>query len=146
MTAGDRTPNPNPSNAPQSVGERVKARREELRLSLNQLGDAAGVSKSALHDLETKPNVRPSAEMLYNVAEALNTTVAFLLGRQRNPMSNEAKIDIPQSLEDFARKAHLTEEEKRRLACIKYRGEQPKSVEDWDFIYQAIRRAVQTKD
>ena len=146
MRLGEETRNNEKLALIRTVGERVKARREELGLSLNQLGDAAGVSKSALHDLETKPNVRPSAEMLYNIAEALNTTVAFLLGRQRNPMSNEAKNEITPALEEIARKSNLTEEEKRRLACIKYRGEQPKSVEDWDFIYQAIRRAVQTKD
>lgn len=139
LNAG-RAPNiPNPV----SVGERIKTRRESLDMSLNQLADAAGISKSALHDLETKPNVRPTAEVLYNIAEALDTTVAFLLGRKRNPMSDEASIEIPKSLEEFARKAHLTEEEKRRLACIKYRDRQPpQTAADWQFIYEAIERAT----
>lgn len=127
-----------------SVGERIKARREELGLSLNQVADAAGISKSALHDLETRPNVRPSAELLYGVAEALSTTVGFLLGRRRNPLSEEAgKIEIPPGLEEFARRKKLTEEEKRRLACIKYRDRQPKTEEDWEFVYLAIQRASQ---
>ena len=132
----------NDQGAPQSVGERIKAHREKTGLSLNQVADAAGISKSALHDLETKLNVRPSAELLYNVAEALNTTVAFLLGKRRDPMSDEAAIEIPASLEEFARSAKLTEDEKRRLACIKYRGRQPKSADDWEFIYQAIKRST----
>lgn len=129
-------------NPPQTVGERIKARREERGLSLNQVADAAGISKSALHDLETKPNVRPSAELLYNVAEALDTTVAFLLGKRRNPLSDEETVEIPQSLAEFARDAKLTVEETRRLACIKYRGRQPKTAGDWEFIYQAIRRST----
>lgn len=134
------------SSAPQTVGERIKARREELAMSLNQVADAAGISKSALHDLEIRPNVRPSAELLYNIAEVLDTTVAFLLGKRRNPMSEEATIAIPASLEEFARREKLTEEEKRRLACIKYRDRQPKTVEDWDFVYQAIRRATRPEE
>lgn len=127
---------------PASVGERIKARREELKMSLNQLADAAGISKSALHDLETRPNVRPSAESLYNIAESLDTTVAFLLGKRRNPMNQEPTVAIPAELEEFARREKLTEEDKRRLACIKYRDRQPKTVEDWDFVYQAIKRAT----
>ena len=127
---------------PISVGERIRVRREELKMSLNQLADAAGISKSALHDLESRPNVRPSAELLYNIAEALGTTVAFLLGKRRNPMNPDPTIAIPAALEEFARREKLTEEDKRRLACIKYRDRQPKTVEDWDFIYQAIKRAT----
>ncbi len=129
-------------NPPQTVGERIKARREEKGRSLNQVADDAGISKSALHDLETKPNVRPSAELLYNVAEALDTTVAFLLGKRRNPLSDGEPVEIPESLAVFARSAKLTSEETRLLACIKYRGRQPKTSEDWGFIYQAIERST----
>jgi transcriptional regulator with XRE-family HTH domain len=137
--------NPSGSNPP-TVGERIKSRREELGLSLNQLAEAAGISKSTLHDLETRQNVRPSAELLYNIAEALNTTVAFLLGKRRNPLSDEAPIEIPAALEEFARRAKLTEEEKRRLACIKYRDKQPKTADDWEFVYEAIKRATRPRE
>lgn len=126
-----------------SVGERIKARREELGKSLTEVAETAGISKSALHDLETRPNVRPSAELLYSIAEALDTTVGFLLGRRRNPLSEEARIDIPAGLEEFARRAKLTDEDKKRLACIKYRDRQPKSPEDWEFVWLAIQRASQ---
>lgn len=133
-------------NPTQTVGERVAARREAKSLSLNQVADAAGVSKSALHDLETKPNVRPSAVLLYNVAEALDTTVAFLLGKRRDPLNEEeGVIEIPASLAEFARSAKLTSDETRRLACIKYRDRQPKTAADWRFVYEAIRRSSVTE-
>lgn len=128
-------------NPTQTVGERVTARREAKGLSLNQVADKAGISKSALHDLETKPNVRPSAVLLYNVAEALDTTVAFLLGKRRNPINKEETIEIPESLAEFAREAKLTVEETRRLACIKYRDRQPKTAADWRFVCDAIERS-----
>lgn len=124
------------------------ARREARGLSLNQVADIAGISKSALHDLETKPNVRPSAVLLYNVAEALDTTVAFLLGKRRNPLNEKEggeKIEIPESLAEFAREAKLSVEETRRLACIKYRDRQPKTVADWRFVCDAIERSSLTK-
>jgi transcriptional regulator with XRE-family HTH domain len=128
---------------PLSVGERIKARREELGLSLTQVAEKAGISKSSLHDLETRPNVRPSAESLYNIAEALDTTVGFLLGRRRHPMNEEAMIDIPIGLAEFARRAKLTQEDTKRLACIKYRDRAPKTAEDWEFVWLAIQRASQ---
>ena len=126
-----------------SVGERIKQRREEKGLSLSRLADAAQVSKSYLHEIENNANVKPSAEVLYNIAEVLDTTVGALLGRRRNPLeqnSADVPLEIPTALEEFARQDRIPEEDKRRLACIKYRDKQPKSVEDWRYLYDTIRR------
>lgn len=127
------------------VGERVRIRREERRVSLSALADAAAISKSYLHELESNPNAKPSAEVLYNLAQALETTVGFLLGRRRNPVEmvgEEAPLEIPPSLEAFAKKQRIPEDDKRRLACIRYRGQQPKTVEDWAYLYETIRRVT----
>lgn len=125
-----------------SVGARIKARREELELSLSRLAETGKVSKSYLHEIENGQSVMPSAEVLFNIAEALSTSVAVLLGKRRDPLEMEAGNAVPESLLAYAKDAGLTEEEMRRLACIKYRNRQPKKKEDWAFIHEAIKRAV----
>lgn len=128
-----------------SVGERIKKRREELGVSLSRLAENAGISKSYLHEIENGQSVMPSAEMLFNIAEALETSMAVLLGKRRNPMQPTGDVEIPSSLRDYAERAHLNEEEVNRLACIKYRNRQPKKWEDWAFIHEAIKRAIGTE-
>jgi transcriptional regulator with XRE-family HTH domain len=129
-------------NPPTTVGDRIKQRREELGLPLSHLSEIAKVSRSYLHEIENGQSVMPSAEHLYNIAEALGTSVAVLLGKRTNPNAGESDIEIPASLREFAKDAGLTEEEVHRLACIKYRNRQPKRVEDWAFIHEAIKRAI----
>jgi transcriptional regulator with XRE-family HTH domain len=129
---------------PLSVGERIKQKREVLEISLSRLAEAAGISKSYLHEIENNPNVMPSAEVLFNIAEVLETSVAVLLGKRRNPAQPDEGVQIPASLAEYAEEAELSEEETHRLACIKYRNRQPKTARDWAFIHEAIKRAIGT--
>ena len=131
-----------PQETPPTVGARIKDRREELGLSLTRLAESATVSKSYLHEIENGQSVMPSAEVLFNIAEALSTSVAVLLGKRRDPVEVASETKLPQPLLDYAQEAGLTEEEVFRLACIKYRNRQPKKKEDWAFIHEAIKRAV----
>lgn len=62
-------------------GNRLKERRKLLGLTLDQLADASGTSKSYIWEMEaSKPGSRPSADLLYRVAQALDTTMEYLLG------------------------------------------------------------------
>jgi transcriptional regulator with XRE-family HTH domain len=131
---------------PGTVGGRIRRLREKKGMTLSALANAATVSKSYLHDLENGPEAKPSAEILYNIAQALDTTVAFLLGRRRDPLPAaelEAPFEIPATLEEFARQKGIPEDDKRRLACIRYRGRQPKTAEDWAYLYETIRRVTE---
>ena len=125
-----------------SIGERIREKRETLKLSSTRLAEAAGISRSYLHEIENNPNVMPSAEVLFNIAEVLETSVAVLLGKRRNPTQRNEGVEIPASLAAYADAASLSEEEVQRLACIKYRNRQPKNEEDWAFIHEAIKRAI----
>ena len=129
-------------SAPNSIGERIRQKRDDMRLSSTRLAEAAGISRSYLHEIENNPNVMPSAEVLFNIAEVLETSVAVLLGKRRNPAQRDEGIEIPASLAEYAKIARLSEEEVQRLACIKYRNRQPKTKEDWAFIHEAIKRAI----
>jgi transcriptional regulator with XRE-family HTH domain len=121
------------------VGKRVRKFREQAGLSLGQLAQTAGVSKSYLWALENDSTaVRPSGEKLYEIARVLKVSIADLLGREVLLKEN-TKLSIPDSLRDFAREDGIPETDVRALARIKFRGEQPRTKERWRYIYNAIR-------
>jgi transcriptional regulator with XRE-family HTH domain len=64
----------------ESVGARIRALRNQKKLTLDQLADQAGLSKSYLWELENKNPPRPSGEKLAGIAKSLEVTVDYLLG------------------------------------------------------------------
>ncbi|WP_225770885.1 helix-turn-helix domain-containing protein [Inquilinus sp. Marseille-Q2685] len=65
-------------HAQAALGSRIKALREEHGLSQAELADRAGVSRSAVRDVETE--ARSGDETLAKIAEALGVTAAELRG------------------------------------------------------------------
>lgn len=63
-----------------TFGDRIKERRKAQGMTLEQLAQATGSSKSYIWELENKNPPRPSAEKLSAIAKALNVTVDWLLG------------------------------------------------------------------
>jgi transcriptional regulator with XRE-family HTH domain len=128
-----------------TLGKRITARRQAKGFTLSQLADIAKVSKGYVSELESDQAAKPSAEVLYNIADALDTTVGYLLGRRRNPLIDAhdgTELVIPPALEEFARQDRIPDEDKRRLACIEYRGKQPKTAADWRYLYDTLKRMV----
>jgi transcriptional regulator with XRE-family HTH domain len=126
-----------PSSAESSVGGRIRRYRQERKLSLSQLAEHASVSKGYLSTLENDPHARrPSAETLYAIAEALGVTMSDLLGRR---LLSAAGTEVPPSLREFADEEDLPEADVRMLSAIRFRGDPPKTVERWRYIYTAIR-------
>jgi transcriptional regulator with XRE-family HTH domain len=64
---------------PGDLSRRLASRRAELRLSLSQVADRAGVNRRYLEYLESFPG-QPNADTLRRLAAALSTTPAALLG------------------------------------------------------------------
>jgi transcriptional regulator with XRE-family HTH domain len=122
------------------LGDRIKQRREEKGISAAELARQAKVSKGYLSELEngriTTP--RTSGDVLYRIATVLGVTVADLLGREVRPIARH----IPADLQEFAVAAGLPDEDVRMLAQIRFRGEQPRTADDWRFLYESIRRSI----
>ena len=69
------------SFGPKQVGERIRERRTELKLSMPELGRRLGVNKSTIQRYETD-GVNPNRSMIINgLADALQTTPEWLTGR-----------------------------------------------------------------
>ena len=72
------------------------------------------------------------------MASTLGTTVADLLGREVEPATRE----ISPVLLQYAREAQLPEADVHMLAAIRYRGEQPRTIADWRYLYESIQRTI----
>ncbi|MCY6957820.1 helix-turn-helix domain-containing protein [Clostridium brassicae] len=66
----------------QGIGERIKSRRKNLRLTLRELGAECGVSATFLSDIETGKSL-PSMERTAQIAKALKVPISWLLGEQQ---------------------------------------------------------------
>lgn len=71
------------------LGEKLRACRTApgVNLTLEELAKRAGLSKSYLWELENRESLRPSAEKLQAIADALGQDVSFFL---------DDSVDTPQ--------------------------------------------------
>lgn len=72
------------------LGDRIRKLRKERGLTLDQLADLSGSSKSYIWELENKSPPRPSAEKLAKIAQQLGTTIDYLLGHDEAPSQEDA--------------------------------------------------------
>ena len=70
------------------IGEKIRAQRKLLKLTLDQLAEKTGSSKSYIWELENRPVVRPSAEKIARIAEVFGVTVEFLLNDEKLEFSD----------------------------------------------------------
>ena len=75
------------------IGKRVKELRIEKGLSQQELGTAIGVTKVSICGYENGTRL-PNLEKLVKLADALETTTDFLLGREIPIMNEENKTYI----------------------------------------------------
>ena len=76
-------------------GEIMKHRRRELRMSMQELGDAIGVSKSTISRYESGEIEKLPVSYLTPIAEALQVDPLYLLGAvEKHHVSNGATLEI----------------------------------------------------
>ena len=126
------------------LGQKIRQLREEKELSLNKLAEKAGISKAYLSQLENDLSKQPSAEILRKIASAFSMTIADLLDQPVRVFAEDFEDeDIPAVLREFINKRgealDIQREDVRTLMNIQYRGNQPKTIEDWEHILQTIR-------
>ncbi|WP_366922187.1 helix-turn-helix transcriptional regulator [Metallumcola ferriviriculae] len=124
------------------IGKRIKSLRKEKKLSLKQLSERTGISISFLSDIENERST-PSLERTKDIAQALNTTVSYLLGEGRGP-ENSSKLPEQTAGEEIR---YLLGKPELKLVL-----EELKHFEDWDetdraelFYYLKAKRLIRTK-
>jgi len=92
-----------------TLREKLRKHRQELGYSLDDLAKQSGSSKSYLWELENRDTLKPSAEKLTRIAEALSVTTGYLL-------DDKADLNDKQLKEVFFRKYNrLDDEDKKRI-------------------------------
>lgn len=84
------------------MARKIKALRQELGLTLDQVAQVVGVGKSTVRKWETGMIANMKRDKIADLAKALHTTPAYLMGWDENPMDNETSL----------KKEDLSEEEK----------------------------------
>lgn len=126
-----------------SLASRLRSERERAGLSLSRLAEETGMSKTYLLRLETDEDANPSLDVLRRVTEALDMTIADLIGVPPTRGVSE-ELTYPSSLLAFADEEKLTGSELEQLASIRWRrGDAPESGERWRFILQSLRASKQ---
>jgi transcriptional regulator with XRE-family HTH domain len=129
-----------------SLAKKIREERKKAGLTLDELADKAGLSKTYLWELEQdKEGVkRPSADVVLKIANALSLTIADIMGLPTVKVQKET-VSIPKSLTDFRDQQlvmgnKLTDKDLRELAGMSFRGGQPRTAEDWFAVYLAFSR------
>lgn len=78
-----------------SVGERLRERRLESRLSLGQVGEYEGITPQYLSDLERGRNNPPAWSLLTKLAHRYECTTDYLLGLTDNPNGYAPAPELP---------------------------------------------------
>jgi transcriptional regulator with XRE-family HTH domain len=122
---------------PRAIGRRVREEREKAGLSLAQLAVTSGLSKAYLVRLENQTG-NPSIEVVAQIADALDLTIADLIG---GPVIRFVGDDsqVPPSLRAFADEADLSSSDLKMLASIRWRDESPpQTPERWRYVYRSL--------
>jgi transcriptional regulator with XRE-family HTH domain len=124
---------------PRSVGDRIRDERVRAGLTVLELAELTGLSRTYLVRLENDKAANPSLDVLYRIAQALDMTVADLLGTPPVQFIPD-DADISTSLRAFADEAQLDTQQVHMLASIRWRkGEEPKTKERWRYIYTSLQ-------
>lgn len=130
-----------------SLAKKIREERKKAGLTLDELADKAGLSKTYLWELEQDEDgvKRPSAEVVLKIADALSLTIADLMGLPTVKVQKET-INLPKSLIEFRDQQltmgnKLSDKDLRELAGMSFRGGQPRTAEDWFAVYLAFARS-----
>lgn len=130
-----------------SLAKKIREERKKAGLTLDQLADKAGLSKTYLWELEQDEEgvKRPSADVVLKIGDALSLTIADLMGLPTVKLQRET-VSLPKSLIEFRDQQmtmgnKLSDNDLRELAGMSFRGGQPRTAEDWFAVYIAFARS-----
>ena len=82
------------------IGERIRDRRTELRLTLEEVAKRAGVGKATICRYEKGIIVNIPSDRIERIAKALRCTPAFLMGWEEHPTDTAKLMALYERLND----------------------------------------------
>ena len=83
----------------EGMAQRIKALRQERGLTLEQVADVVGVGKSTVRKWETGMIANMRRDKIADLAKALGTTPAYLMGWKEETVKKESSPSEPQLTE-----------------------------------------------
>ena len=123
------------------LGQNVRFQRMGRGWSLADLETHSKVPKAYLSDLENNKGGKPNIQYLFQIAEALNTTIDTLIHGERTPVSTAEPEILPPGLLELAQEEPLTDDEVKMLAALNFRGNRPRDKASWKTVYDVIKLA-----
>lgn len=77
-----------------NIGDRIKQRRKELRMTADDLGKRLGKDRSTIYRYEKGDIENLPLDILEPIAQALQTTPQYLMGWQKVQKKNDVLSDI----------------------------------------------------
>lgn len=115
--------------------DRLRLVREFRGLSQNDLASRSGVNVSRINRYE-KGTAEPSSRLLGQLADALDFTTDFLLGRDNFDGRPIRELAVRESFELFLRRTFLAETDRERLRRMIAHERAPKTVDEWTAIHE----------
>ncbi len=98
------------------LGMKIRELRLSLGMSQEELGAKIGVKKAAIHKYESGLVVNLKRETIYKLANALDTTPAYLMGWDKNASAQAQDTPVALSIPKGYDK--LTEEERAQIDSL----------------------------
>jgi XRE family transcriptional regulator, master regulator for biofilm formation len=130
-----------------NLGERVRTLRTEKHITLPRLAEKANLSKGLLSKLENNEESNPSIDTLFQIAEALEVTLADILETE----SAQVKRIVPEKQPDWQKglisylRNHGKEPDQDILnamyALRNRKAAKNADLEQWKFLYTSIENS-----
>jgi len=133
------------------VGERVRALRNEFKMTLPALADKTGLSKGLLSKLENFSDSNPSIETLHKLAKAFDLTLSDLLDTGKIQAVSRRLTERPQWIEILTNSLMKAGEQPdedviEALYTLQSRkGIAPKSDATWLSTYKSLKLSFEVK-
>jgi transcriptional regulator with XRE-family HTH domain len=105
-----------------NLSEKIRKERTKRKITLEELAKTVGSSKGYIWQIENDPNIKPSAQLIANIAKALNLTVDYLVDSDKAVMDS-----TDESLVFFRNFKGLSEKSKeillKQMEALKQRDE-----------------------
>lgn len=130
------------------LGQTIRFHRQGKGWSLADLAEQSGLSKAYISDIENGAAGKPNVQYLFQIAEALDTTIDGLLNEAKDAsptQQRKPKAELPAGLAELQQELDLSEDDVERLAAINFRGDRPRDKEGWRFLLQTLQLLGQRK-
>jgi transcriptional regulator with XRE-family HTH domain len=124
------------------LGRQVLARRKERGLSQDELGKLANISRNYVSLIERGEANSISMKVVNQLAVVLGTSPAELTGES----TAQSMVMIPPALRELALQKKISYEVIDLMVRIPRRGKEPKTVQEWEELYQSISQYIEGEE